>query len=1089
MLRLGGLGKKVFPLTVVATACFAVFQANAAVDCSNLQEWRSGTAYSGGDQVQKSGAAYTANWWTQGNDPLSYSGDYQEWTKNGECSGSAGGDTGGGTQENVLPTISFTSPAANSQFTVGDRIEIAVNAQDSDGRVDRVEFSAGGNDLGTVNSAPFKQNYQLDKEGQITITATVYDDAGAQKQASVAVIAKATAVAPDNSLPTVKLAVSANKITQGDKVDLTADASDSDGQIKQVDFYADGKLIGSRQAAPFTYSWVSDKAGEISVYAKAVDNDNGSKDSDKQTISIAAVSSGGSGGVAGGGGASGECRPDGMYQTPGVNVPYCSVYDEEGREKLGSDHQRRIIGYFTSWRQSPEGIQTQYLANDIPWDKITHINYAFVHIDSNGRASVGDPNDPENSALNKTWPGVEIDPALGFKGHFGALATYKKRFGVKTLFAIGGWAETGGHFADDGSRVADGGFYKATTNDDGSINQKGIETLVDSAIEMMRKYQFDGIDIDYEYPTSMSGSGNPLDWNYSEARRPYLMRSYNEMLRVFREKLDKASEQDGMHYMLSIASPASAYLLRGMENFEGLKYLDYVNIMSYDLHGSWNSFVGHNAPLFDTGKDNELESWDVYSTTEYKKIGYLNADWTYHYMRGLLTAGRINIGIPYYSRGWQNVRGGTNGLWGEAPLADQNKCEPGTGGSGGDCGDGALGINNLWHDLREDGTEIGAGVNPMWHAKNLEINHQPTYTYTNGFDPDNNPLHKLKGKYVRYYDKEARAPWLWNEETKTFLSTEDVESLADKMEYIVDKGIGGVLIWELAGDYNCYRFDANNKRGEKDLTEQACKTGQGEYFTGDTLSTTMYEAFKNASPYGAKRAEREMPAQTVDITVSVGGYKVGDENYPINPKITFTNNTGVEIPGGTNIQFDVPTSTPDTILDWSGAGVKVIESGHTRAGNQGGLDKVMHRVGFDLPSWSNIPANGKYELDMVHYLPISGPLNYTITLNGQEYAFAFEFPDLPKANLGGGSSGGNTGGSTGGNTGTTPPPPTGGGSSGTCSLDGVNVYPNWPQLNWEGKPDHAAEGDMIVHNGVLYKANWWTQSVPGSDGSWTKVCP
>ncbi len=38
------------------------------------------------------------------------------------------------------------------------------------------------------------------------------------------------------------------------------------------------------------------------------------------------------------------CRPDGLYATPGVDVPYCSVYDTNGREKMGADHQRRIIG-------------------------------------------------------------------------------------------------------------------------------------------------------------------------------------------------------------------------------------------------------------------------------------------------------------------------------------------------------------------------------------------------------------------------------------------------------------------------------------------------------------------------------------------------------------------------------------------------------------------------------------------------------------------------------------------------------------------------------------------------------------------------
>ena len=58
----------------------------------------------------------------------------------------------------------------------------------------------------------------------------------------------------------------------------------------------------------------------------------------------------------------------------------------------------------------------------------------------------------------------------------------------------------------------------------------------------------------------------------------------------------------------------------------------------------------------------------------------------------------------------------------------------------------------------------------------------------------------------------------------------------------------------------------------------------------------------------------------------------------------------------------------------------------------------------------------------------------------------------------------------------------------TCDVTGINVYPNWPQVDWAGNPSHAATGDQIVYNGVIYKANWWTNSVPGSDGSWSTVC-
>ncbi|NJP78369.1 chitinase, partial [Streptomyces sp. AA8] len=98
------------------------------------------------------------------------------------------------------------------------------------------------------------------------------------------------------------------------------------------------------------------------------------------------------------------CRPDGLYTTPGTDVPYCSVYDSAGREKMGADHQRRVIGYFTGWRTGKDGTPA-YLAPDIPWDKVTHLNYAFAHVGPDDRISVG-ADGAGNPATGMTWPGV-----------------------------------------------------------------------------------------------------------------------------------------------------------------------------------------------------------------------------------------------------------------------------------------------------------------------------------------------------------------------------------------------------------------------------------------------------------------------------------------------------------------------------------------------------------------------------------------------------------------------------------------------------------------------------------------------------------
>ncbi|MEH0720509.1 chitinase C-terminal domain-containing protein [Vibrio alginolyticus] len=1049
-LKNGNAVKNVFTLSTLTASCLMAFNSYAAVDCAPLETWQSSKVYNGGDQVQHEGNAYKARYWTQNNNPAQ-SGEWGEWETLGACDGTGPVEP----PQNEVPTVTLTSPSASASVTAGDVVNLAADAADTDGTVSKVEFFVDGVLVGQATSAPYAASWTA-TEGQHEFSTKAYDDAGAVSTASVVTLTVASAQ-PGNEAPTVDVALSASSIDLGGSVTLTANATDADGAVAKVDFYVAGVLAGTATTAPYTLDVTPSQAGSLSVYARATDDAGATADSAIATLTV------------NGGAVTSNCRPDGLYQTTGVDVPYCSIYDEEGREKMGADHPRRVIGYFTSWR-SGDDPQATYLVKDIPWEQLTHINYAFVSIGSDGKVNVGDVNDPNNPATGKTWPGVEVDPALGFKGHFGALATYKQKHDVKTLISIGGWAETGGHFDTNGDRVADGGFYTMTTNADGSINHAGIEKFATSAVEMMRQYKFDGLDIDYEYPTSMAGAGNPYDKDFMEPRRQYLWASYQELMKVLREKLDAASAQDGIHYMLTIAAPSSGYLLRGMETFDVTKYLDYVNIMSYDLHGAWNDHVGHNAALFDTGKDSELAQWNVYGTAAYGGIGYLNTDWAYHYFRGSMPAGRINIGVPYYTRGWQGVTGGDNGLWGRAALPNQAECQPGTGeGEKNNCGHGAIGIDNMWHDTDPKGNEMGAGSNPMWHAKNLENGIWGSYAAAYGLDPVNDPSDKFVGTYTRHYDSVAVAPWLWNAEKSVFLSTEDKASIEVKADYVIDKEIGGIMFWELAGDYNCYVLDANGNRTAVDATEQACAAGNGEYHMGNTMTKAIYDKFKSATPYGNKVATGPTPTEAVDITVSVGGFKVGDQNYPINPKITFTNNTGQAIPGGTEFQFDIPVSAPDNAKDQSGGGLKVIASGHTRANNIGGLDGVMHRVSFSLPAWKDLPAGGTYELDMVYYLPISGPANYSVISGGKEFAFKFEQPALPIGDLNAGTGGGST-------------------EPGTCDTTGLVTYPALPQTDWAGNPSHANQGDKIIHNGVVYQANWWTAAEPGIDGSWSTVC-
>lgn len=189
-------------------------------------------------------------------------------------------------------------------------------------------------------------------------------------------------------------------------------------------------------------------------------------------------------------------------------------------------------------------------------------------------------------------------------------------------------------------------------------------------------------------------------------------------MKTLRNKLDSAGTEDGRKYMLTIASPASAYLLRGMENFQVTQYLDYVNLMTYDFHGAWNHFVGHNAALFDNKADPELSQWG--STPRPSSVASVISTPPGR----LTTSGGFGGGQdqhrgallhPWLAGGYRwHPRPG-----GKAALPSQSDCQPGTGGSTIPCGNGAVGIDNIWHDLDKNGKEIGGGAVPMWHAKNL----------------------------------------------------------------------------------------------------------------------------------------------------------------------------------------------------------------------------------------------------------------------------------------------------------------------------------------------------------------------------------
>ena len=253
-------------------------------------------------KVAHNNTAYKANYWNQNNDPSQFSGDYAQWKVVDVCSG-------GGVVENEIPTVALTSPSSTAVIAEGETVLLSANALDSDGTVASVSFAVDGVVVATATQAPYEAAW-VASSGTHTISVTALDNEGATSlENSVSVTFDSTL--PVNELPVVSLSVSAASVDVGGVVTLTAAASDSDGTVDKVDFYVAGTLVGTAATAPYALDFTATAAGSVSVYAKVTDNLGATADSTPVALTVIGEP------------VANNCRPDGLYQTEGVSVPYC----------------------------------------------------------------------------------------------------------------------------------------------------------------------------------------------------------------------------------------------------------------------------------------------------------------------------------------------------------------------------------------------------------------------------------------------------------------------------------------------------------------------------------------------------------------------------------------------------------------------------------------------------------------------------------------------------------------------------------------------------------------------------------------------
>jgi chitinase len=283
---------------------------------------------------------------------------------------------------------------------------------------------------------------------------------------------------------------------------------------------------------------------------------------------------------------------------------------------------KHIVGYFTNW--SIYRGHNNYYPQDIPFDKVTHINYAFAGT-SNGKIVLTDP----FADINKMFDGDVSSQPL--KGCFHQFEIYKAKYpNFKLLISVGGWS-CSAEFSDI------------------ALTDASRTIFADSLVDFLHTYKmFDGIDIDWEYPVS---GGLPTN-----TYRPEDNQNFTLLMAKIREKLNLAGAADGKTYLLTAAMPAGYDIMNNFEIGQLAQYVDWFNLMTYDYHGVWDTVTNHHSPLYANSNDPNPDP---------DKKTKLNTDWTVNaYLAEGVPADKLNVGVPYYSRGWAGVTGGTNGLFG-----------------------------------------------------------------------------------------------------------------------------------------------------------------------------------------------------------------------------------------------------------------------------------------------------------------------------------------------------------------------------------------------------------------------------------------
>jgi chitinase len=565
-----------------------------------------------------------------------------------------------------------TASSSRTSVTTAGSITITGSATDDVG-VTKIEILENGALVATAST--YTRSFSSSSQnGTYTYTVKAYDAAGNVGTKTVTVTVSLSGPG-DTTAPVVTASASASRLTAAGTVTISGSATDNVG-VTKIEILENGSIVATASSYSRTFS-TSAQNGTYTYTVRAYD-------------------------------AAGNVGT----KTVTVTVELPTTPPPPGG--------KRMVAYFTAW-----GIYGRnYQVSNIPAAKLTHINYAFANISPDGKCAIGDAFADLDKGFG--FPG-EWDPGA-LRGNFRALKELKKSHpNLKILISIGGWS-----WSKYFSQVA--------------ASASARTAFVKSCVDMYVKGQFpgvtpsngvgvfDGIDVDWEYPT-----GGGLPDNISS---PADKVNYTLLMQEFRDQLAAVTAQTGQPYLLTIATGASPDLLANkQETLKLSNILDFINVMAYDYHGAFEPTVNfHSALNRVTGDPGANDGF--YTDGSVAKMLQLG-----------VAPSKIVVGVPFYGRGWGNVPNVNNGLF-----------------------QSGVPTKGTWDDGQ-------SGLTGVFDYKDLKNNYE-----------------RAGSGYTKFFHPESKQAYLYSPSTKVWVAYDDAQSMGAKADYILAKGLGGAMFWELSGD-------------------------------------------------------------------------------------------------------------------------------------------------------------------------------------------------------------------------------------------------------------------------------------------------